>query len=451
MESPLYWFKDYRHYKVFNLLLDRISERFSLIMLALSDHSSETRRFGRFIRNKSVRVLQMLQTFSSSLDASCNGKHILLIQDTSEISFGYEPSQTGLGPVGNGLEQGFFIHPVLAVDSATFYCLGLAHVEVYKRPVPAPQGSRPFEEKLSYRWLKSVLEARKRCPSAAGHIVVSDKEGDIYEALSAYIDQGLGFVVRSDINRCVYTSEDKLHESINSWPVVHSYDMVLPRTDKRSAHKASLEVRCGEIKIARPSTYALRKSQPAFLSVNVVEVREMASTVVGKENPVHWVLFTSLPVETLELAMFVVACYIHRWTIEQFFRTMKAQGLKIEDNQAEDYDSLAKITVLGLIAAVKVLQLVAARDGGTPIQASSVFSDNELKVLEKINPKFEGSTLNKKNPHPKESLAFATWVIARLGGWKGSPKERKPGPIRMLRGLQKFETFCEAALIFSDG
>jgi hypothetical protein len=36
----------------------------------------------------------------------------------------------------------------------------------------------------------------------------------------------------------------------------------------------------------------------------------------------------------------------------------------------------------------------------------------------KINPKLEGKTALLKNPHPPHSLAFAAWVIARLGGWK---------------------------------
>jgi len=426
METALYWFSDARHFDVFNQLLERVSQRFSLVMQILGDHGKEVRRFSRFFRNKRVQISHMMRTFSMPLDNCCKGKHILLIQDSSELSFGFEPFQSNLGPVGSGLESGFFIHPVLAVDADTLYCQGLGHVEVYKRGTVLLSQDRPFEEKLTYRWLKSVVQARKRCPSAAQHTVISDREGDIYEALSAYQKQGLGFVVRADINRRLYQREEKLQELIGSWPVMHTYDLDLPRTDKRSAHSASLELRSGPLQIARPNRPVLRKSEhPPFLGFNVVEVQEVQATVVGKEKPIHWILFTSLPVQTTELAMFVVRCYIHRWTIEQLFRTMKSQGLKIEGNMAEDFDSLSKIAVLGLMAAVKVLQMVAVRDGNIPIQANCAFSEQEIKILEKVNPTLEGNTEKQKNPYPLKSLAYAAWVIARLGRMERFAQRKK--------------------------
>jgi hypothetical protein len=48
----------------------------------------------------------------------------------------------------------------------------------------------------------------------------------------------------------------------------------------------------------------------------------------------------------------------------------------------------------------------------------------------------EGKTAKHNNPHPKGSLAFASRVCARLGGWTGY--YGKPGPIVMLRGLTEF-------------
>jgi len=451
METTMYWFSDARHLDVFNLVLERVSQRFSLVMEILGDCSKEVRRFSRFFRNTRVKISQMMHTFSLSLEECCKGKHILLIQDSSELSFGFEPFQSNLGPVGNGTERGFFIHPVLAVDADTLYCEGLGHVEIYKRGDVLLSQERPFEDKLTYRWLNSVVQARKCCAGAAQHTVIADRVADIYEGLSGYQKQDLGFIIRADVNRRLYELEEKLEERIASWPVKHVYDVDLPRTKKRSAHTARLELRSGTIQIARPNRPVLRKSEhPPFLEFNVVEVHELQATVVGKEEPIHWILFTSLPVQTTELAMFVVRCYIHRWTIEQLFRTMKSKGLKVEDNMAEDFHSLSKIAVLGLMAAVKVIQMVAIRDGNLSIHANCTFSDQQIKILEKINPTLEGNTEKQKNPYPLKSMAYAAWVIARLGGWKGSPKERKPGPIRFLRGFQKFENFCQAASIFWD-
>ena len=60
-------------------------------------------------------------------------EHVLLVQDSSELSFGFNPFQSGLSGVGGGEELGFYIHPVIALDAKSHICLGLANVEVFKR------------------------------------------------------------------------------------------------------------------------------------------------------------------------------------------------------------------------------------------------------------------------------------------------------------------------------
>lgn len=60
-------------------------------------------------------------------------------------------------------------------------------------------------------------------------------------------------------------------------------------------------------------------------------------------------------------------------------------------------------------------------------------------LLSLICKKLEGKTEKQKNPHTKRSMSWAAWILARLGGWNGYCSESPPGPIVMLRGLQKFE------------
>ena len=52
--------------------------------------------------------------------------------------------------------------------------------------------------------------------------------------------------------------------------------------------------------------------------------------------------------------------------------------------------------------------------------------------------KLEGKTDRQKNPHPKGSLAYATWVCARLGGWTGY--YGKPGPVVLPQGWLELQT-----------
>jgi hypothetical protein len=88
------------------------------------------------------------------------------------------------------------------------------------------------------------------------------------------------------------------------------------------------------------------------------------------------------------------------------------------------------------VAAVTILQLVRARDGNTGQKLTDAFDADDQPTIEALSTQLEGDTERQKNPHPKGSLAFAAWVIARLGGWTGY--YGKPGPLVMRRGLEDF-------------
>ena len=76
-----------------------------------------------------------------------------------------------------------------------------------------------------------------------------------------------------------------------------------------------------------------------------------------------------------------------------------------------------------------------------------VFSEIEIECLGEIGKKYEGKTSLSKNPHEKGSLAWAAWIIGRMGGWKGYRKAGPAGPITMKRGLQKFSILFEGWLL----
>jgi hypothetical protein len=108
----------------------------------------------------------------------------------------------------------------------------------------------------------------------------------------------------------------------------------------------------------------------------------------------------------------------------------------IEALRQEQDGPLEKVVTAILIAAIKVMQLVAERDGMARRPLTDVFDSDDQPALERVCKDLEGKTEKQKNPHPKSSLAFAACVFARLGGWTGY--YGKPGPIVMLRGLTKF-------------
>ena len=122
--------------------------------------------------------------------------------------------------------------------------------------------------------------------------------------------------------------------------------------------------------------------------------------------------------------------------MEEYFRTIKTAGFDIEAADISDPRAMMNFVGAAAIAAVTIKQLVQAREGTTDQRLSDAFDPDDQPVLEAVSTRLEGKTARQRNPHPKGSLAFATWVIARLGGWTGY--YGKPGPQIMRRGLIEF-------------
>lgn len=448
MELLIQGLGDKRLDNALSLMMNRVMERLSLIVRRLSNCRSEEVKFGRLLRNPEVTQMDIINASLKLVSDHCEDRHVLLIQDTSEISFGYEPFQKGLGPVGNGESSGFMLHPVIAMDAQEGLCLGLAGLEIFKRVhCEGDRNKVAFEKKHSYRWLSSIKTAKDNCIGAKGYTVVSDREGDIYDALHGYLDADLDFVVRSWHNRPMPkgSSADRLWDLIDLWPVQGQYECMLPATDKRNAHFAKFEIKFGKVELLRPER-SVSSHLPRQISAYIVEVMESHDTVIKGQQAVLWRLITSHQITDLEAAILVIQFYIRRWNIEQVFRLLKSQGLNLANSLSQTYENLSKLAVIGLIAAVRVLQLVTARNNPQCGLSDMAFDVEEVKMLESINPILEGNTQIQKNPHPKKSLAFAAWVVARLGGWKGySKSERPPGPITMMNGLKQFQAIMDAS------
>jgi Transposase DDE domain len=132
--------------------------------------------------------------------------------------------------------------------------------------------------------------------------------------------------------------------------------------------------------------------------------------------------------------------YRLRWRIEQVFRAMKSDGLRVEETQIRDAERLFKITAIALIAAVHTIQLVDARDGSSR-PATDVADEEQIAAAEIIGPTLEGKTERQKNPHPPRSLAWISWIAARLGGWNCYYK--KPGPKTMRNGCNRLAAMAD--------
>jgi hypothetical protein len=394
--------------------------------------------FGRFLANARVTIDRLIEGWSDQTAGAVAGRHVLAIQDTTELNFQTKPNRRrGLGKIGKGGGRGLLLHAMMAIDASTGGCLGLLAGRIWTRhgTVKVAHQKRSSQNKESYRWTTTPEQAKSALTTAAMVTTLSDREGDIFTAWASVPEPNVHMIARSMHDRRL-ADGGGLYAAAERFAFTASRVVALPeREGKRSAHMATLTLRFGKVELARPQN-SLDHDLPDSVPLSFVEVIEHDPPT--EAEPVHWRLLTTHEVTDAEAAWQIVDWYKMRWVIEQFWRLLKLQGLQLEDSQLEAADRLIKLTAIAAKAAVLTLQLLQARDGPNSEPATVAFSDEEIDVLDGLNSQLQGKTALQKNPHPKACLRWAGWIIAKLGGWDGYPSSKPPGPITFKHGLEEF-------------
>jgi Transposase DDE domain len=351
-----------------------------------------------------------------------NGRHILAIQDTTSLR-------------DDGDQRSLHLHPTIAADGAL---LGLVHAEFCHRAggKKASCGKRPFDEKESRRWLDATIKASELVVAGAACVtVVTDREGDIYDAFALRPPE-IELLIRAHHDR-VLADGTRLYGCLDEQPELGRETITLPASSRRPKRKAVLALRSRQVRIKRPKRNRASETAklPPEVVLTLVEAREIDPPMGA--TPVHWRLLTTHAVNTLAEAKIITGFYRRRWIIEPLFRVMKTKGFNIEAVRMADLAPFQNLTAATLIAAIQVLQLVRDRDGTAGRPLEDVFEAADQAALEAVGKTLEGGTARQKNPHAKGTLAYASWVCARLGGWTGY--YGKPGPVVMLAGFYRFK------------
>jgi hypothetical protein len=379
-------------------------------------------RITRFLHNPKVTLSEMMATARGRACAQVAGRPVLAIQDTSALR---------VDAKGVGLS----CHPVIAVDADAGTVFGLVDTFFLKRQggERAQRRQKAFAEKDSRRWLSGAESAGVLAEAGAACVtVVEDREGDIYEGF-AFKPAPVEKLVRAAQDRCLGDGTS-LFSKAETWDEAGRMTVELPAAPGRKARKAELSVKFGRVEIKRPRHRTAADGLPATVGVTLVVGHEIHPP--EGEEPALWLLLTTHPVRDSADARRIIGFYRLRWTIEQLFRTIKTKGFAVEALRQEQDGPLEKLVTAILIAAIKVMQLVAERAGEAKRPLSDLFDPDDQPALERVCQTLEGKTAKQTNPHPKGSLAYAAWVFARLGGWTGY--YGKPGPIVMIRGLTQF-------------
>ena len=324
----------------------------------------------RFLRNRRVSLDSVLEPHLVATQARCRAlDEVLVIHDTTELSFAGERVRAGLTALGPR-RQGFWVHAALAVSAEGLRApLGVLSVMPFVRKAgPARRPKPPWRErfrnpdKLSRRWPASVTAARVRVGAARRAIHLMDREGDSYELLAALATHGDRFVVRLHYDRRVVPDGEaaapgRLSEALPRTDVRIEREVALSprrasgdrrtplllRQPARDGRVATLRFAARPVVLQRPRDH--RSPLPATLAVNVVYAWEV-SPPVG-EPPVEWSLVTTEPIDTAAQVLQIVDWYRTRWLIEEFFKYLKT-GCAYEKRQLESLDTL--LVALALLA-----------------------------------------------------------------------------------------------------
>lgn len=430
-----------------NLIMKDLFVRGVHSIRQLAETSAAQKGWYRFLSNDRTKEDVIIQNMNDRCAQSVKGKVVLSIQDTSDINlYNHKNRIKADDSIGttNAPERGlgFLIHPSLTVDAHNCFPYGFSAVRVWNRPLEKQTkherryNSLSTDQKESYKWIESSNQTKTCLTDAAMVILVQDREGDIYEQFATIPDEKTHLLIRSKADRILGDSV-KLSEKLSACNVKGKYtiDIAGDKRKKQIKRKAKLEVRFTEIEVKRPRSASKHLAKDVKLFV--VEAKEIASK--GKQA-VCWRLLTTLQVTSLKEALQVIEWYSWRWIIEEVFRILKEEGFNIEASELEKGWSVRKLCLLMLDTIIKLFQMRIAYEIPEEENLSQeiCFTKSQCQCLEKEVARLEGKTEKQKNPYAKKSLQYATWVIARLGGWKGYASERPPGITTLWIGLKRF-------------
>src|ERR1700682_2477480 len=213
-------------------------------------------RFNRFLGNARVTTARLIESWSDGTVAAVEGRHVLAIQDTSEINFATTAERRrGLGETAKGNVHGVLLHPMLAVDAENGSCLGLLNGQVWTRKGrrTVSHDLRDLSDKESQRWIATALAAKPLLAKAAMVTALGDRESDIFALYASVAEERFHVIARSMHDRKL---ADRLGflMAAEAMAIIEQRAIVLPARAQRAERVALFDLRFGAMELARPQT-----------------------------------------------------------------------------------------------------------------------------------------------------------------------------------------------------
>jgi hypothetical protein len=399
----------------------------------------------RLFSNAKVSYEKILAPHCERTRQSCTqpGEY-LLIEDTSELDYSTHPHCQGLGQIGNEHGRGLLLHSTLVAQVNAWdldHCpevqvLGLAGQKCWARsdrshrPAKETQRQRFERARESQRWAQVLSQMPPR-PQEATWIYLADREADVYETFQRCEQKQIDWIVRAQSKRVMAEEDQSLFEAVAKAPVLGTFEMDLRARSEKSARVAQLEIRAVEVSLRGAYRPGGTQAALRLTAVQACEIEPPAS-----EEPVHWVLLTSLPAERFVQGRRIVARYAKRWMIEEFHKALKS-GAHVEKSELETAERLKALLAVLAVVAVRLLntKLVARCDPQRPVDVES-FGREAVQIL----------TARFGEPAGGWKHGSLLIAIARLGGFLARRGDGHPGWTTIWRGWQRLMTMVDGVL-----
>lgn len=480
MKTPCI-FGDKRLEKEYTTLVTEMSASGSAVINRACESSSGKKAAYRFINNENVTVERIATDLVNQVVANVrqlNVKEVLVAQDTMEVV--RENVLSRLKKSGRTVlecartNKGMRSHSAIVMDAATGVPAGFGYLRIWGRE-PGPLAGVKEEEAMSdrrrqpsyyitdpdtgktrykynvpvmardsesSRWIEAATQVRRALSPDIRVIMVQDREGDMYPLLTLPSEyENLDIIVRASKKRVVMLPQGKtadLFAYTAAAEMRQAYTVPVGKGPRRKARNAKVGLRYGRLKIRRPHSpvYPQKSVELSFVRVTECAAKE--------DEPIDWLLLTSLPVDSAEDARKIVAYYRNRWFIEDFHRLLKKKGFGIEDIQVESPQAFAVNLAICIRSAYEVALVKKGYDSSDcTAPATIAFTPLELQVVSRLNDRFNSPKKIYRNPYEKGSLAWAAWAVACEGGWSAMPSQPRPGIITFKRGIDRIENIYQ--------
>lgn len=419
----------------------------------------------RFASNRLFDLEALLAAHNqATINRTTEYKRVVVSNDTTDVDLTKPKCQIdGAGPLESNDKYGFYFHPLYAITPEGLP-LGVAAQVIWARESIRTGMSKAakdslrkqmaFEEKESCRWLEMAQCAEQiaRANPGTEYVLAGDSESDIHEVLTEVGERpkNFHFVIRSARDRAIVNGDEatSIDAILADAKVRHTCEVQVservskiagetrPRRKSRAARVAQISIRVASVTIRGP---ARPGGKLPNVKLNVVEAIELDPP--EGEDPIRWVLVTTLPVVTVDEILEVINCYTCRWHIELYFKTLKT-GLKVEDLKYETLERYLKAFALLLVVGWRVEYLKAAARIDNDASCEKYFAADEWQPAYLVF--HDGGSLPDEPPTITEFML----MIAELGGWQRKKNQGPPGSMTIWRGIRRMEAYADAFQAF---